>query len=138
MQGDSRVIEHLVRTGGNINAIDAEESPLLHIATRLGHVDSVKTLLSLGANSKVRDKSGFSFLDIASQNNIKPVVELGATAFKVSRNPPVYSLGSNDCFFLHSFFFSFFTYLIAGENAMFPFCALDCLGRKGIIIKLKW
>ncbi|ETS79164.1 hypothetical protein PFICI_09017 [Pestalotiopsis fici W106-1] len=42
-------IEFLVSKGANVNALANDKSSPLHIAVRCGHLDSVKTLLRLGA-----------------------------------------------------------------------------------------
>lgn len=85
-RGDNKSVEHLVRTGSDVNVRDSDGSPLLHIATSLNHVQAIKTLLSLGADAKATNQSGYTFLDIAHKLDMTEIIDLGASHFRVSRD----------------------------------------------------
>lgn len=46
----------------------------LHYAAEYGHIDSVKLLLKLGANSNILDSRSYTTLDVAKTNDIKNIL----------------------------------------------------------------
>ncbi|MDM8335627.1 ankyrin repeat domain-containing protein [Wolbachia pipientis] len=69
---DVNVTKDILKTSKtDLNAIDPGGKTILHHAAYDGHLDKVKYLVEEGANFEIKDKSGKSPLDLATdkQNN---------------------------------------------------------------------
>ena len=60
------VCEILLKHGANINAVDVDESQLLHLACKRGHEETMKLLLSYGADTNAVNKCGQTPLHTAA------------------------------------------------------------------------
>ena len=58
-------INHLIKRGFNINTENKDHELPIHIASRLGYTDIVRTLIDNGANKNVPDSEGFPPLMLA-------------------------------------------------------------------------
>jgi len=57
MNGDTDVIDELVRRGATVNSVDAQGATPLHKAVHFGMMSSVKRLVHHGADLNARDKA---------------------------------------------------------------------------------
>ena len=61
--GDLKRVQELIRNGADVNG-SYEDSPLLHLAIKKGHVDSALALLAAGAD--IRTREGCRWVDSSS------------------------------------------------------------------------
>eukprot|EP00386_Alphamonas_edax_P012875 GDKI01039943.1.p1 GENE.GDKI01039943.1~~GDKI01039943.1.p1 ORF type:complete len:1740 (+),score=447.89 GDKI01039943.1:70-5289(+) len=59
----ARTIMKLVECGGDVNGVDEKQNTLLHVAAKAGKVQSVRALLTCGANPLLRDKQNRNALE---------------------------------------------------------------------------
>lgn len=51
---DMIALQHVIRSGGNVNAVDERGRTVLHIAASTGHVEITRVLLESGADVNIR------------------------------------------------------------------------------------
>lgn len=68
--------EALIKAGADVNNLDAEGTPLLHIAVNNGQVDLVKLLLAHQVKLKARDQYGLTALVYALKGQHGEIVTL--------------------------------------------------------------
>jgi ankyrin repeat protein len=64
-QGDAEMITRLLQLKVDINAVDHEKRTALHVAVTRGHEEAVRRLLAARARNSLRDRRGFTPLDLA-------------------------------------------------------------------------
>ena len=74
--GDTEMVEHLLKYNVDIDAIDRFQNSALHYAVENAHVEVVKLLLQKGANTNVRDIDLNSVLHLAALDGNTEIVEL--------------------------------------------------------------
>jgi ankyrin repeat protein len=62
--GNYKLIESIVRLGGNLNARDTNGQTALMIAAKGGHIAAVTTLARLGADVNAKDNDGKTALKL--------------------------------------------------------------------------
>lgn len=108
-QRDRGRIEHLVRTGSNINMKDNDGNTPLHVASLLQDDEMIKTLLSFNANGNIVDSRGFTFLDLAYKLDFDNIINFGKIAFIPERNLSLFQPRKFDGYF---FFYTLLTFII--------------------------
>lgn len=74
LNGNREVIELLVAHGAEINAVDSESaSTALHYAASFNRLNAVKALIEHGADANLRNKEGFTALQLATTNGFAEV-----------------------------------------------------------------
>ncbi|CAG9314017.1 unnamed protein product [Blepharisma stoltei] len=70
-RGDYKIVQMLLNKGANPNEINpiTGQSPL-HIASENSQIDCISLLLGFGASLKIRDKSGFSPIELAKDKTV--------------------------------------------------------------------
>ena len=76
-EGHAAIVERLIKAGAGINDNQqGRESTALILASHQGHVDVMDCLLSLGADTEAKDRSGETALMMACQEGRVDVVDL--------------------------------------------------------------
>jgi ankyrin repeat protein len=76
MQGDSRIVEILLKSGANPSMATTEGITALHHAVIVGDIDCVKTLCRYGANLNVVNKDSQTPLLLAAQFELNDIASL--------------------------------------------------------------
>jgi uncharacterized protein len=71
VRGDVEVIEALVLSGADVNALNEDGCTALHHAVAQGHLEAASRLLDLGAIVSVRDRFGNLPADVAVTPELK-------------------------------------------------------------------
>lgn len=87
-RGDEKMTQFLVDCGSNLNKLDKNSNSVLMLATFLGNVSIVKSLLKGGADPQLKPNVGFflfSAMDIAMNEGNKELIELFEGHLKTSK-----------------------------------------------------
>lgn len=101
LQGNINAIEHHIKTGSDLNEIDAFGSAPLALAATFGRADAARVLISGGANPEIRDAQASAPLHIAALLGRADIARAlldaganrqsrngaGATAFDIASSP---------------------------------------------------
>ena len=75
-ENNSEFIELLLEYGAGINSLSKRNETPLFIACRQGALNSVLTLIELGADTTIKNLKGLSLIDIAKRNKHNDVVDI--------------------------------------------------------------
>lgn len=76
-RGNAAILEWLLMHGADVNGLDADGSQTaLHYAVSCGHFDCVKLLIKHGADRTIRDNEEATCIDLATDSNDVPILEL--------------------------------------------------------------
>jgi ankyrin repeat protein len=65
MQDNMRFMRRLVKIGVSINTVDEDGRIPLHYVCKNGNVEAALYLIELGSNTAIKDKKGFTPLELA-------------------------------------------------------------------------
>ena len=70
------LIRYLVGRGIEINKVNNDGNTPLHTAVQYSNIESIKTLLELGANKSIKNKQGKTPIDIVKEKKKNEIMEL--------------------------------------------------------------
>ena len=76
MAGSSNILDYLIQKGAKINYHNESGYTALMGAAENGQINNVKVLIKYNADTKLKNKEGFTALDFAKQKNNKEIIDI--------------------------------------------------------------